>query len=374
MKREKEKIDVVFLGRFNDSDILSGPEKTANRIFCEHSKLYKSCFIQYFFDGNKYGISKKLFGKEGSKHLNGSQVLTLGLFKIITELIIRKPEIIHIITYERFAVLALVSKLLFKSRIIYNIHGIIAYENSELKKTALFLKLKDRICEKLLLKYSDVLIFYSENSIDIAEKYFKIDESKAVILSGGIDEEFCSQKNTSSLQKEGNLKIVIQYLNVLKQSSAEYLKEVLNKLTFPIELYVIGENNGLFSDTDSKITVNYIDKLDSELLAEFYKDKDIFLSLNKYDTFSISTAEAMAAGLVPVVTEETGISRYIENGENGFTVKFGDTEKLAQILNYLNNDSDMLREISKNTCTIGEILSWHDVYDTYKNIYLSITK
>lgn len=371
MKRGKEKIDVLFLGKFSRGEILSGPEKTAKRIFCEHTKFYKSCFIQYFFDGTKYGFFKKLFGKEKAEYVNGSEILTLGLLRIIIELIKRRPQIIHIITFERFAVLALTSKIFFSSKIIYNAHGIVAFENNELKKTGSFLRLKDRICERLFFKYSDVLIFYSENSIDIAEKYFKIDELKSVILAGGIDEEFF-RKNLNPSTGQGDLRIVFHYFSILKKSSAEFLKETLNKISCPVELYITGTDDSLFSDINSDIKIIFTEKLNNEQLADFYIDKTIFLSLNKYDTFSVSTAEAMAAGLVPVVTEETGISRYIEDGENGFTVKYGDTDKLAQIINYLSRDSGMINEISSKAQLISEMLSWHDVYDTYRNIYLSV--
>ena len=70
------------MGRFTEGDILSGPEKTAKRIFTEHSKFSPTTFIQYFFDGRKYGLSKKLWGKDS--HLSGrnSAIFTAGVFEI----------------------------------------------------------------------------------------------------------------------------------------------------------------------------------------------------------------------------------------------------------------------------------------------------
>jgi glycosyltransferase involved in cell wall biosynthesis len=114
--------------------------------------------------------------------------------------------------------------------------------------------------------------------------------------------------------------------------------------------------------------------MSSTELAEFYRDKDIFLSLNKYDTFSISTIEAMGAGLVPVITDETGMSRYICYGENGFTVKYGDSDKLTKIIEYLNSDRILLSEISHNAAKIFDMLSWQQVFETYNNIYFSTLK
>lgn len=367
---KKETIDVLYLGRYSEGNILSGPEKTAVRIFTEHSQTYNSCFIQYFFDGNKYGLWKKIFGSETIKTSGGSEILTLGLVRTVTELFKRKPGIIHFITFERFAVLGLICRMLFNTKIIYSVHGIIAYENNVIKKINWFLKLKDKICEWLYFRYSDTLIFYSENSIDIAEKYFKIDESKAVILSGGIDKAF----HNKNIKKSGNLKIIFHNDNVLRKSASDFLEKCLSKIEYPIELSVTGTEDKSFSEINPNVPVRYYSRLDAQELAKLYEENDIFLSLNIYDTFSISSIEAMASGLVPIVTEATGMSRYIDDGVNGFTVKYGDTDALLNILYRLNSERTELENISRNANEIYEILSWQNVYDTYRNIYLSLTK
>lgn len=368
MKTKKETADVVFLGKYSESEILSGPEKTAKRIFFEHTKLNHSYFIQYFFDGRKYGIIKKLFGKGKEGVINNSEILTLGLFPVLLKLLKLKPKVIHIITFERFAVLALFCKFLVKTKIIYNAHGIVTYENTELKKTPFLLRQKDRFCEKLFLKYSDVIIFYSGNSIDIAEKYFKLDETKAVILSNGIDEVFSASKGKQK-SGSGNLRLVIQYQNELHSGAIDFLNKCLEKITLPVEIFLVGNEKSSGINPSAGVKINYIEKMAPKKLSEFYSDKDIFLSLNNYNTFSISTAEAMSTGLIPIVTEETGMSRYIWHGENGFTVKYGDFCKLAELINSLQRGKTALSEISLNASKIFEILSWSQIYESYKNFY-----
>jgi glycosyltransferase involved in cell wall biosynthesis len=368
LKTGKEIADVVFLGRYSESEILSGPEKTSKRIFFEHTKLNHSYFIQYFFDGRKYGIIKKLFGKGKADVINNSEILTLGLFPALLKLLKLKPKIIHVITFERFAVLAFFCKILFKTRIIYNTHGIVTYENTELKKTPFLLRQKDRFCEKLFLKYSDIIIFYSENSIDIAEKYFKLNEARAVILSNGIDDVFSSSREKPKSKSE-NLRLVIHYQNELHSGSIDFLNKCLEKITLPIEIFIVGNEKASIINPSTCFKVNYVEKMTPKKLSEFYSDKDIFLSLNNYDTFSISTAEAMSAGLVPIVTEETGMSRYIWHGENGFTVKYGDFGKLAELINNLQSGKIALSELSLNASKIFEILTWSQIYESYKNFY-----
>jgi glycosyltransferase involved in cell wall biosynthesis len=365
MKREKDKLNVVFLGRFNSGEMLSGPEKAAKRIFNEHSKNNKTTFIQYFFDGDKYSLSKKMFGIEEEK-FNNRTVSTAGIFKVYTLLRRIKPDIIHIITFERFALTALIYRFFNKVSILYNEHGVIAYENSKLKQLSFWHKLKDKFCEKRLLDKSDKVIYFSERTLNICEEYFDINESRCAILANGIDDIFFNSNTPKNFDRT---KAVFIYHNELYKSGLEFLKSCISKLTHKLDLYII-------SNTDLDIDkVNYVKPMPANELAEFYKDKHIFLALNQYDTFSISTAEAMASGLVPIVTQETGISRYVENEFNGYVIPYGSTDALNGAINdYLGLDVDAKNKLSGNAVSIYNSLDWQSIYETYYNIYLEMLK
>src|SRR4030095_12259859 len=138
-------------------------------------------FIQYFFDGHKYSVWKKLFGKESKNSVNGI-IYTLGLFRIFGVLNKIKPDVIHLITFERFAAVFILYKTFHKIKVEIIKKELSTLTTNILKETLPVLKLKDKFCEKLFLKHSDKIIFLSENSIDIAEEVFDIDETKAVIL------------------------------------------------------------------------------------------------------------------------------------------------------------------------------------------------
>jgi hypothetical protein len=88
-------MDLIYLGRYCKDDIMTGPEKVARRIFDTYAKENKSVFIEYFFDGIKYNIFKKLFGKEIAVNAEGSRVLRLGVFPLLAFLVKNKPEVIH---------------------------------------------------------------------------------------------------------------------------------------------------------------------------------------------------------------------------------------------------------------------------------------
>lgn len=366
MNMQKDPV-IVYAGRFNPGEKLSGPEKTAKRLFMEHSISVNTCFIQYFFDGRQYSLRQKLFGEESAGPRENAAVLTLGLFRILKALRHLRPEIIHIITFERFAIVFILYSMFHKTKIVYNVHGVIAYENSELKKVPFLQKLKDRFCEGLFIRRSDKLIFNSEYVIDLAEKYFSVDESKAVILPNGIDEEF--RKTNGYRSSSPRLKAVFMIKNELSRSGLEFLNDLLDISETGLDLYIIAETKHEIK-ANKNVNLSYVSPMTAPELARFYGDKDIFLSLNRYDTFSISTAEAMASGLIPVVSSQTGINRYIDGGKNGFIVDYGDRLKLNEILKTISGyDETQRQKIRDSAAIIYESLAWKNVHEMYLDLY-----
>lgn len=352
-----QKLNIIYTGRYNEGEILSGPEKTARRVFSECEKKHKAFFIQFFFDGRKYGLFKKLFGFEIK-----DKIITAGLVKLFFLLFRLKPEIIHIITFERFAYIVLLYALFRKVKIIYNSHGVIKYEDSEIKNEHSWHRLKNRFAEKRFLQNSDVIIFNSEISKKLARKYYTINDKKCLIVPNGVDAVF-------NITETGTRKGCIFFTGEkLHESGRMFLKSFLDFSHFQPDINVIGSKKYCVNIYNSSVKI--FNKMKPAELAVFYKDKDIFLGLNKYDTFSITAAEAISAGLIPILTKETGISSYIINGENGFIISYGDKSQLENILVQLcNMPEDKKEEIRNNARKLYNELAWDKVYNMYDNIY-----
>jgi alpha-1,3-mannosyltransferase len=355
LKKEKDK-KILFIGRYNESDIFSGPEKTAKRIYEQASINFNTVFIQYFFDGRKYNYFKKLFGKEDK-----NDIITFGLFRLFFYLFSFKPDIIHIITFERFAAVAFMYKLFSGVKIIYSSHGIVVYEN-EIKNSPSFLKLKDKMCEKLYLKFSSKIIFPSEYYAEKTNEFYKFNKNKTIIIPNGIDEIFHKIYENKKYQ-EGLLRIVIETYKIGVNKKIELVFSILENLKDKIELYLINSEN--VSYNSDKLKIHSYNKMPLNAFAEFIAGKDVFLSLAEYDTFSISAAEAMAAGLIPIVTKSTGIAEYIDNGSNGFIHNYNN---ISDILKKL-IDIESRKSISAQAASVYSLLNWESVYNKYEFVY-----
>jgi glycosyltransferase involved in cell wall biosynthesis len=107
-------------------------------------------------------------------------------------------------------------------------------------------------------------------------------------------------------------------------------------------------------------------------LSAFLRDKDIFISTSSNDSFNISSVEAMAAGAIPILTKETGSSRFIKQGVNGFVFGYGDTDSFVNAINLLNGDRIILQNMMKECPKIYDELSWKNISDLYESNYKNI--
>lgn len=362
---------ILYIGRYNKSEELTGPEKVAKRIFSLASKENETAFLEYYFDGSKYGINQKLFGYENVSPDIDLKVYRMGLFRILTFLFKFKPDVIHIITFERFSVIAYFYKIFSKVKIVYNVHGVAVYENANFKNVSSSLNFKDSFCEKIFMKQSNLLLFLSEHQLSIARKYYELKKEKIKFINNGIDEEFNNKKL---------LQTVIPSLVFIgdsdrKDKDFNFLYSNLNKLNHECNLFVVGKfSNTLYKTKVGNVTIITVDKMNRDALVNYLLDKNIFISSSFYDTFSIAAAECMSLGLVPILTDTTGISKLIRNGENGFVINYGDGVSLADKINFLLENQDLWRTMSQKASEIYDVLNWNTVYIDYQNIYKVFSK
>lgn len=360
---------ILFLGRYNGSSILTGPEKVAERIFSKCSDDFETLFITYFFDGGKYNLFTKLFGSEEITGTGKGRIYRLGIFRILGYMFSFRPDIIHIINFERFAKVAYLYKRFKDVKVYYTVHGIAKFENDNNPNATEKLKKKDLISEVKYFRDSDRLIFLSERSVNTAEKYFEFDRSKTVIIPNGIDEVFHQTGEEKVKGFNEVLKLVFAGDAGKIEKGLKFLESSLMESDFPLEVFIVGNNYNEKEEKRKNITFKFKVKMGTDSFAKFLSDKDLFVSASTYEQFSITSVEAMAAGLVTVVTAETGMASYIHNGINGFVINYGDKKALINTLSIINSDRKLSERIQEEGKKIYLLLSWEMVYRKYKKLY-----
>lgn len=362
---------LCYIGRYDTAEIFRGPDKVARRIADEMALLgHHVYFYEYFFSGKSYGYMTKLFGYDTIENSAGRSIFRVGVFPFIFAMLRQRFDVIHIITFERFAILALCLKPFFRALIVYSTHGIVrhqhAYLRSHVKRS---LKIKDYISEFLFYKFSDLLFFLSDQSVSIASKYYRIPKEKVVIIANGIDGIF---HETEKRKKRRQDDVALVFVGDPKrpEKGFDFFLQGLERGARRTEVFVICENIPLVPvSTMNDLNIHYVRKMQTQKYAEFLADKDIYVSASSYDPFSIAAVEAMSAGLVPIVTRETGMSRYVENGVNGFVIGFGDIQQFKKVLDLLIANGRLRKKLSSNARSAVSMLSWRSIAEEYLRWY-----
>jgi glycosyltransferase involved in cell wall biosynthesis len=87
--------------------------------------------------------------------------------------------------------------------------------------------------------------------------------------------------------------------------------------------------------------------LPSEKALEALAASDVQLLVSGWEGQPISTLEAMALGVVPVVTDLPGLRELIREGTSGFLLPVGDMEAFASVLARLAADREQLRRMAR---------------------------
>lgn len=367
----KHVMRIAFLGTYNTSELLRGPEKVARRLADEMADLgHQVHFYEYFSSGEHYGYGAKFFGKETIHNTAGIEIQRVGVFPLIILLIRRRFDIIHFITFERFAILAIILKPFHRTPIAYTAHGIVRHQYATFKQhPATTLKIKDHICEYLFFRFSDIQFFLSDESVLIASRYYTILHKRVCIVANGVDDVFYGGRR-SVQQQESGVAIVFIGSPMRVEKGFDFFLRGLERCTHQADVFVICETlPPAFAQSKGVLDIHYVRKMQTPEYAEFLRDKDIYVSASSYDPFSIAAVEAMSAGLAPIVTNETGMSRYIHHGVNGYVIAFGDDEELGRTLDLLIADSSLRNRVSDNAQSAVSMLRWRNIAEDYLRKY-----
>jgi glycosyltransferase involved in cell wall biosynthesis len=94
--------------------------------------------------------------------------------------------------------------------------------------------------------------------------------------------------------------------------------------------------------------VHFHQRVPHHEMAGNWLEHDVFLQVSDFEGTSVSMLEAMAHGVVPVVTEaSSGIAGVIHAEENGYVVPVGDMATMARVIARLASDRAILADVGR---------------------------
>ncbi len=362
---------LILAGRYVPGEILTGPEKAAKRLFEEQARSGAGAtFVEYIGREAPAGVAKKLFGGSRTVAGNGAPIERRGIVPIIRLARSGRRGVVHLLLFDRASVVYAICRRRKGFRIVYTVHGVIRHEEEAMpRRMSPSLRMRDRIAERMLFRHADRLVFVSEKAREIAARYYPVDPAASDVIPNGVDPEFAGSAPRARMPGEP-LRIVFQGEPGRPEIRFPLLLRSLAGVPGPIELY--GLHDGApapAAGIPMHVRLTELRRMPAGELARFYADKHAICSLKLYDTFSIATAEAMAAGLIPIVTEETGIARFIRPGKNGFTLRGGEEGELAEALRILQADPAAAMAMAEEARRTAAQFTWEKSAAAYREIY-----
>ena len=353
---------VIFIGKYKTSGNIYSIQNVSSEIFNIHSSKENSDYICYFDDGKKYSIIQKFFGNQIEYKTTNGNILRVGVLFFIKYLFENRSSIIHIISFEKLGVIAVILKKILNLRVVYTIHGIDEIEENYFLPERITYKIKHHFSKYLLQKYSDTIVVPSNLYKRLVILNLKIPEKKITIIPNGISKCFFRGDNENKIIK--NIKLLSVANPKWKTKGYDFLLNIIKNLDINCEYNVICSN---FEDINNlnQFKINYYNRMPQEKFSEFLVKMNVVLITSKVESFSMLAIEAMSLGRVCIITDTCGATDYIINKKNGYVVKYSDTELVLSIINELYHNPELLGNISSEARKIYNLLNWETVYNNY---------
>jgi glycosyltransferase involved in cell wall biosynthesis len=162
------------------------------------------------------------------------------------------------------------------------------------------------------------------------------------------------------------------------QKGPQYLLEAVKRMRADVRLIMAGPVDPAFKAILSRYegVFEYRGILSKVELQRLYSDCSVFVLPSLSDSFSLATLEAMACGIPVIVSENTGVADLIQNGKEGFVVPIRDARCLAQRLEQLYLDRDLVETMGKSARQTALETTWdrygNRAVDLYRNRLSSI--
>ncbi len=227
---------------------------------------------------------------------------------------------------------------------------------------------------RLVWKYARYVISNSEGLKQLALKT-KPDQNIEVIYNGVDTDFFCPDEG----KRNSKILTILCASRLTKRKGFIYAIEAFSKISQKykhIRMIIAGGDGNAKEELKKHVEqlgltkkITFFGEYDHSSLLKLQQSSDIFLFPSLNEGMSNSMLEAMASGLPIIMTPTGGAQELIQEGKNGFLVRFRDTEDIAEKLEFFIQDKKLCTKMGRESRRMAQALSWSSVALEYKNRY-----
>ena len=204
-----------------------------------------------------------------------------------------------------------------------------------------------KVCEK-----SCCIIVDSEYCKKLLKKFGCSDKTE--VIPFGVDtEKFKPGKYRDEIRKKEGLEdktVVISLRNHYKLYNIETILKAARYFDENVFLLIAGKGPRTkklrkIVEKYSLKNVRFLGFLNRDDVAKYLDAADIFISVPFWDSTSVSLLEAMASGCIPILSDIPANREWVENGKNGYIVGVKDYRKIAEVVNKIHLNPEVMKEM-----------------------------
>ncbi len=236
--------------------------------------------------------------------------------------------------------------------------------------------------DRIMMRYADRLVAVSQEVALSVASYHPNITSPITIINNGISFDFDTISSTNKVRKKDRFTIgTVGRLHAIKNYSlllhAIYLLDDNAKNSIDVLIVGDGPEKERLQSYARKL------KIDERIVfcgmqdaQKYYPFFDCFVMTSDKEGISMALLEAMAHGIVPVVTNHAKTHSVITNHYNGILVPAGDAKALSLALlclyfDYMHMDQDLMCKLRKHALlTIKNRFRKVDMIEKYKEQFL----
>lgn len=224
--------------------------------------------------------------------------------------------------------IAVVLSKLFKKKSVVVAGGYDVADSPEINYGLYTLGLMKKMRANFVLKCADLILAVSNFTKEEAIAQSK--PKRIIVLYNAVDiEKF---RPEGSIGKKGDMVITVAsgLGDVIKLKGLDVLLKAAELLPH-VEFIILGltsENKQALKNMILSGNVKLCGYMNQEELLTYYQKAKVYCQLSYRESFGLATAEAMACGCVPVVTDRGALPEVV--GDTGFYVPYGDEKATAK--------------------------------------------
>lgn len=355
----------------SSDDAMPGQKRTAINLIQNFKRNYPHKIAIYGLDKSSHIFATLFSFKNKKTFVRDLIVIRTGLINLIITLL--KYDIVINTTHVFFSALIILFKKIFKRRtkIIHLSPGLLFKErliagDEPGKPGSLSVLL-----EKFTFHYANSIITTSHLASEEIRKWVKT--ANVNVIQFGIDlEAFAHISNKKRHQSNSGQRIkIMSVASFYRIKGLDLLLKALENVDEACELLIAGDGlesykNKLMdlihsSPSLDRHQINFLGKISSGELAEFYMKVDLYIQPSRFDVFPNAVLEAMYAGLPVILTEGVGIYSMFKNLTPGIICSKINEQDLSEKISYVLNNRNMFGQWGQSNHKILFELRWEKI-------------